>query len=111
MANELGAALRGGVEDRRDDSWQWWMPPDKPLAAELPQTLTQDELVDRVVARVRQGQVPTEPPSEMAIGMGAKDIRPLTKEEMLQHILFIEGHNPDPQGRVPLPRPRPIPRR
>lgn len=105
MNDDLGAALRGNVEDRRDDPWQWWMPPDKPLAASLPHSISDDTLVDKLRTVLEGQKVPEE--NAMGVALGSRDIRPLTKEELLQHILFIESHNPDPQGRVPLPQPRP----
>lgn len=91
---ELGDYLRSGqIEDRRDDPWPWHS-----LATTKREDLmtpTAKTVMDRINSIVTPEDIP--PVTRLTRDLGAHDIGPLSKEEVLKFILDIEMMNKSPE--------------
>lgn len=98
------------VEDRTDLPWAELTNGMKPQMG----SETVDSLADRVASAVQSNSVP--PVTALGRDLGARDVGPVTPEELIKFLIDVDSYNPDPPGRkvgaaggsaVPMPRPDP----
>ena len=93
---DVGSALTGRFEDRRNEPWPTAQLPGGPAA--LPQTLTNEALVQALHNKMVGPEIPPIT-SRLQQQAGAGDVEPISKEELLRFIIQNEMTNPGPQGR------------
>lgn len=79
------------VEDRRDTPWPWY-----PGAKDPQQSPTDAAALEQVLAILQGQNIP--PVTALSRDLGARDIGPLSKEDVLQYLMTNAATGPDPKG-------------
>lgn len=77
------------VEDRRDTPWPWY-----PGVKDPQQTMTAANELDQLMAVLSGQEIP--PVTALSRALGARDIGPLSKEDVLKYLMENASTGPDP---------------
>lgn len=81
------------VEDRRDDPWPWHKI--STTEQQFRSTPTVPELIGLIQKDIDKENIP--PVTSLSRDAGARDVSPITSEELLRFLLQVDSHNPDPK--------------